>query len=854
MNFQRVLATVGAGFTLRHVIDEIGGFEQSMSGVRAVTQANEQQMQDMQAQARELGATTLFSGQQAAEGMRFLGQAGFDTNQIIAAMPSTLNLATAANMDLARAADISSNVLQAFRLEAAQMPMVADTLTAAASTTNTNIQQLGEAMQFVGPVAAALQIDISETAAAVGALSDAGIQGSAAGTGLRRILSSLVNPTGAAKDALNDLGVEMADVDPQANSLADIMDTLHDAGLDASQAFQIFGQRGGPAILELVNQGAKLRELTGDFRDAEGRADEMAQTMADNLPGAIRELRSAFSELIQQSGDAGLSGAFRGVTERGTTFLRVITDMDEHLSERQEGYRGTIFLAENMNLILGVLATTMVARMTPALLAKGQALLVVARNARIASGALAFFGGVPGLIVGAAAALGMWAMASREAGVDTEGLTKQVDQLTGSMENLRETRIREAMEENLVALNDLHDESERLERRLEQRQAAVGAGWGTEEQVENARDALAENQREIEQLEENLRRLSMAGDESADSTDRQTDAANRNTLSTEGNAGAKAELTAELQRYMNNLDEEIATLGMSRAEEIAWRGEIMASKAATEEQADAIRIRTATLIAGLGAQDEAAERERVLTELRSGAESTLASLMTAEERHIRQRQQLQEAFDAGVLDIDEEEFEAALERMDENFERTVDNMSQYAIQGQRNIQNTLGNTLEEMMRGNFDNILDMWINMIIRMEAQAMASRMLGQDSGSGGFFSAIAGMFGGGDEPEVDGGSALGGTVHRGSLREVNEQGGEMLSVGGRDYLMMGGRDGRITPNHRLGAAGGGQAISVGDTIINAPGNQDPAMLMQLEQRLAEERRQTLRQVQDLMEGRMLN
>jgi len=186
-------------------------------------------------------------------------------------------------MGLGNAADISSNIMSAFGIAATDAASVADVLAAASSRSNTDVEQLGTAMSFVGPVASALEIEMSDAAAAIGVLSDAGIQGSSAGTGLRRVLSSLANPTGEAKTALEGLGLELERLNPQTNDITEIVQRLSNAGLSAADALTIFGDRGGPAILALTSQTGRLRELTGALTDVEGESARMADTMRDNL-------------------------------------------------------------------------------------------------------------------------------------------------------------------------------------------------------------------------------------------------------------------------------------------------------------------------------------------------------------------------------------------------------------------------------------------------------------------------------------------------------------------------------------------------------------------------------------------
>ena len=103
-------------------------FEQGMAEVGAITRANDADMVRLTENAREMGRTTKFSATQAAQGQKFLAMAGFKTNQIIHSMPGMLDLAAASGMDLGRTADIASNILTGFGMEASDMTRVANVM------------------------------------------------------------------------------------------------------------------------------------------------------------------------------------------------------------------------------------------------------------------------------------------------------------------------------------------------------------------------------------------------------------------------------------------------------------------------------------------------------------------------------------------------------------------------------------------------------------------------------------------------------------------------------------------------------------------------------------------------------
>lgn len=323
------IGLVGSVVTLGKVVSISEDLEHALSGVSAVTGAVGDDLQRLEDVARELGATTVFSAKQAADGMQFLGMAGFETNEIIAAMPGLLDLAAAGQLDLAEASDIASNVLSGFRLEAAEAGRVGDVLAKGAASSNTSVTQLGNALSYAAPVAAALGKEVEETAAAIGVLSDNGIQGQRAGTGLRTVFASLSKVTPIAEVALKELGLSIADIDVQSQSLETVFRKLSEAGLDARSAFKIFGTEGAAAALALTSQIDNFTVLQESLENAEGAAGEMAITLSDDLSGSYKKLGSAASEFALQLDETiGASNLWRDAIDGITASLG---DMSEAL-------------------------------------------------------------------------------------------------------------------------------------------------------------------------------------------------------------------------------------------------------------------------------------------------------------------------------------------------------------------------------------------------------------------------------------------------------------------------------------------------------------------------------------------
>ncbi|MDD4181815.1 MAG: phage tail tape measure protein [Victivallaceae bacterium] len=328
------LGGLAIGYGIKSAIGIMADFESTMSAVEAVTGATGESFDALSDQAQELGASTKFTASQAAEGMKFLGMAGLEVNEILSAMPSMLDLASAGSLDLGRAADIASNAMSQFGLEASEMTRVADTLAFTAASSNTNIEQLAEALNYAGNVASSFGIDIETLSAAIGVLGDNGIQGSSAGTQLRQSIASLAAPTGSAATSLKEMA-DAAGLMPSAfevgsQSFEDLIDNFAKARSAvgefefASRAFDIFGNRAAPAILALSKYNEEMRQAVIDTKEADGAAKRMADTMNRNLRGAMIEISSALQGVIINIDDKNsITGILREAAVELANIIRI---------------------------------------------------------------------------------------------------------------------------------------------------------------------------------------------------------------------------------------------------------------------------------------------------------------------------------------------------------------------------------------------------------------------------------------------------------------------------------------------------------------------------------------------------
>lgn len=293
----------GRGFT--NAIRTFTEFDDAMRQAGAVAQATAQEFEDLTAIAQKMGAETRFTATQAAQGLKFLGLAGFEAAESVLALPSVLQLASAGSLDLGQSADITTNILAAFGLQVEDLSNVNDQLVKTFTSSNNSLIEIGEAFKLVGPIAKGVGGDFSDLLAAIGKLGDAGLKASIGGTSLRGTLAALFNPTKAEARLMEELsnriggaGLQITKVNGDFIGFAEIIRQLEVAGVDGAEAMELFGLRAGPGVAALLNQGSEaLFALRENIRDSEGIAEEIAVKIEAGIGGAIRQLQAATENL-----------------------------------------------------------------------------------------------------------------------------------------------------------------------------------------------------------------------------------------------------------------------------------------------------------------------------------------------------------------------------------------------------------------------------------------------------------------------------------------------------------------------------------------------------------------------------
>ena len=380
-------------------------FEAGMSEVAAISGATGEDLTRLEEKAREMGATTKFSATEAAEGLKYMAMAGWETEQMLAGLPGVLALAAASGEDLGTVSDIVTDAMTAFGLAAEEAGHFADVLAKASSSSNTNVGLMGETFKYVAPLAGSLGYSIEDTAHAIGLMANAGIKGSQAGTALRSMLTRMIKPTKESGTAMDTLGISMTNADGTMKSLAEVMNDLREAfaNLDPDQqafyAAQIAGQEAMSGFLAIVNASDEdFIKLRDNIYDAAGAAEEMATIMQENNKGALTELMSAIEELGLKIYDI-LKPAIAGLIE----FIQGLVDWLNNLSPEMQ----------QIIVIVGGLA----AAIGPLLIIIGQMSLGLSSLITFFTGTTAAAAGTTTAVAGATAA--------------TSGFSKVIAAITG---------------------------------------------------------------------------------------------------------------------------------------------------------------------------------------------------------------------------------------------------------------------------------------------------------------------------------------------------------------------------------------------------------------------------------------
>jgi len=275
-------------------------FDETMSGVRATSNATAAEFQALRGAAIQMGGSTVFSATEVGGAMVELGKAGFSAKQQLAGIGGVLDAAAASGEDMASVSTVMVDTLGGFKMAAASATHVADGLARVANETTAGIGDLGESMKYVAPVAASVGMTFDQTAASFQVLAESGIKGSMAGTALRGVLVDMQAPNKVVQKQMDDMGLSFRDASgkmlPFSTNIDRLRAKLEKMPRSKADKFlkDLFGSQQITAARAFLDAGSEgLDKLTREIAGANGEAKKMASTMTDNLAGDVESLTGA---------------------------------------------------------------------------------------------------------------------------------------------------------------------------------------------------------------------------------------------------------------------------------------------------------------------------------------------------------------------------------------------------------------------------------------------------------------------------------------------------------------------------------------------------------------------------------
>lgn len=324
LNAAKKAGELGAAL-LKSSVSAGANFDASMAQVASTMGKTVDEIQDLREFAQKMGAETVFSASQAAEALNYMALAGYDASKSMEMLPAVLDLAASGGIDLARASDMVTDAQSALGLSTEETFVMIDQLAKTASTTNTSVEQLGDAILTVGANAKTVKGGTQEITQVLGLLADASIKGSEGGTHLRNILLQMTPKTDAAAAAWERLGVNAYDAEGNMRSLSSIFQELSAAmqGMSDQERTDTISAMFNITDLAAVNtlldtSVDRWNAVDEAIANAEGSAKAMANTQLDNLQGDITLFKSAWEGLQIAISDK-VTPALRKFVQFGST-------------------------------------------------------------------------------------------------------------------------------------------------------------------------------------------------------------------------------------------------------------------------------------------------------------------------------------------------------------------------------------------------------------------------------------------------------------------------------------------------------------------------------------------------------
>ena len=317
--FQKLIGLFKSG------IQSIVDFEAANSKLAAILGTTSDRIKDLTLDAQRLGATTKYTASEATNLQIELAKLGFTRKEILQSTEGILKFAQATGADLPEAAALAGAALRMFDAETRETERYVSAMAVATTKSALSFSYLQTAMPIVGPVAKAFNFQIEDTLALLGKLADAGFDASMSATATRNILLNLADGSGKLAKALGG----------PVRTLPDLvagLKKLKEQGVDLNTTLELTDKRSVAAFNAFLTAADKIVPLREQITGVTGELNDMANTMGNNVQGAVAGLSSAW-EALMLSFSSG-TGPAKGFIDWVAARIRQIADLLKEPEQR----------------------------------------------------------------------------------------------------------------------------------------------------------------------------------------------------------------------------------------------------------------------------------------------------------------------------------------------------------------------------------------------------------------------------------------------------------------------------------------------------------------------------------------
>lgn len=304
-------------------------FEAANSKLAAILGTTKGEIKDLTADARRLGEATKYTASEATNLQIELSKLGFSKTEILDMTEGVLKFAQATGAELPEAAALAGAALRMFGADTEETERYVSAMAVATTKSALSFSYLQTAMPIVGPVAKAFNFTIEDTLALLGKLADAGFDASMSATATRNILLNLADGSGKLAQALGGPVKTLPE-------LVDGLKRLKEQGIDLNSTLEMTDKRSVAAFNAFLTASDKIVPLRDQITGVEDDLNKMADTMGNNVQGALYNLSSAWESLMLTIMDN--TGAMKDFIDMATNGIRKINEWlmnAEQLADKQ---------------------------------------------------------------------------------------------------------------------------------------------------------------------------------------------------------------------------------------------------------------------------------------------------------------------------------------------------------------------------------------------------------------------------------------------------------------------------------------------------------------------------------------